>query len=55
MILGCLSAWRHVLICACQQRVRQRKADQLPRNYGGSVDFDILGSKWSQQARSSTL
>ncbi|CAJ1441599.1 unnamed protein product [Effrenium voratum] len=24
-------------------------ADQLPRNYGGSVDFDILGTTWSRE------
>ena len=27
-----------------------RQADQLPRDYGGTVDFDILGDTWSEQA-----
>ena len=26
------------------------KADQLPRSYGGTVDFDILGETWSREA-----
>ncbi|CAE7447993.1 unnamed protein product [Symbiodinium pilosum] len=24
-------------------------ADQLPRDYGGTVDFDILGTAWSEE------
>ena len=28
------------------------KADQLPRDYGGTVDFDILGTAWSEEAAS---
>ena len=26
------------------------EADQLPRYYGGTVDFDMLGETWSREA-----